>query len=370
MPLDLACPRPRRGRGTGRPGPRGSRRGTATWRTTMPAPWSRSPGPRPAPPAPCPPPIRSALSRPAADTNRAQAPCGARYGEADAPAHRPRHQLLEDRDPLDLRARLRADASTTRRRPASDEFTLEDVQELHSTSRLHMLPPFRWRLAEVPLKLDDPYWIEAPEFDLDFHLREIALAPPGRRPSARRAGRADRGAPARPLAAAVGAVRDPRAARAGTWACLTKMHHAAIDGVSGAEIMGIAARHHAAAARGGAAADRTGSPRARPAIVEMLARGVASAGDDAAADPAHCAAHAAEPRRRAGHGQRAGRRHALARSRADRAARRGGDGELLERPEADGAAHVAERDDLAAPALRLRLGLRSPTSRRSRTPSD
>ena len=42
-----------------------------------------------------------------------------------------------------------------------------------------MLPPFRWRLAEVPLKLDDPYWIESPEFDIDFHVREIALAPPG-----------------------------------------------------------------------------------------------------------------------------------------------------------------------------------------------
>ena len=66
------------------------------------------------------------------------------------------------------------DPSTT----ATGELTLEDMKQLLS-SRLHMLPPFRWRLAEVPFKLDDPYWIEAPEFDIDFHLREIALAPPG-----------------------------------------------------------------------------------------------------------------------------------------------------------------------------------------------
>ena len=29
-------------------------------------------------------------------------------------------------------------------------------------SRLHLVPPFRWRLAEVPFGLDHPYWIEDP----------------------------------------------------------------------------------------------------------------------------------------------------------------------------------------------------------------
>ena len=45
--------------------------------------------------------------------------------------------------------------------------------------RLPLLPPFRWRLAEVPLGLDYPYWVDDPEFDLDFHVRELALPPPG-----------------------------------------------------------------------------------------------------------------------------------------------------------------------------------------------
>src|SRR3954447_9270571 len=45
--------------------------------------------------------------------------------------------------------------------------------------RLPLLPPFRWKLAQVPLGLDYPYWIDDEEFDLDFHVREIALPKPG-----------------------------------------------------------------------------------------------------------------------------------------------------------------------------------------------
>src|SRR3954465_6808109 len=45
--------------------------------------------------------------------------------------------------------------------------------------RLHLLPPLRWRLVEVPLGLDLPYWTEDPDFDLDFHVRETAVPPAG-----------------------------------------------------------------------------------------------------------------------------------------------------------------------------------------------
>src|SRR4029078_10159708 len=44
--------------------------------------------------------------------------------------------------------------------------------------RLHLPPPLRWRLVEVPLGLDLPYWTDDPDFDLDFHVREAALPPP------------------------------------------------------------------------------------------------------------------------------------------------------------------------------------------------
>ena len=45
--------------------------------------------------------------------------------------------------------------------------------------RLGLLAPFRRRLVEVPLGLDLPYWIEDPDFDLDFHVRHHAVPAPG-----------------------------------------------------------------------------------------------------------------------------------------------------------------------------------------------
>ncbi|HXZ85458.1 MAG TPA: wax ester/triacylglycerol synthase domain-containing protein, partial [Myxococcota bacterium] len=68
--------------------------------------------------------------------------------------------------------------------------TLYDPREAHEGSlykalrhslpeRLHLLPPFRRRIVEVPFGLDHPYWVEDPNFDLDFHLRHIAVPPPG-----------------------------------------------------------------------------------------------------------------------------------------------------------------------------------------------
>jgi diacylglycerol O-acyltransferase len=63
--------------------------------------------------------------------------------------------------------------------PESGEaLTLDRLTELVE-SRLHLVPPFRRRLAEVPLGLDQPYWIEDPDFDIEFHVRELALPAPG-----------------------------------------------------------------------------------------------------------------------------------------------------------------------------------------------
>ncbi|HEX9994683.1 MAG TPA: wax ester/triacylglycerol synthase domain-containing protein, partial [Acidimicrobiales bacterium] len=45
--------------------------------------------------------------------------------------------------------------------------------------RLHLMEVYRRKLVEVPFGLDLPYWVEDPDLDLDFHLREIALPPPG-----------------------------------------------------------------------------------------------------------------------------------------------------------------------------------------------
>src|SRR3954447_19627301 len=104
--------------------------------------------------------------------------------------------------------------------------------------RLPLLPPLRWRLAEVPLGLDYPYWVDDGDFDLGYHVRELALATPGgdgqlAEQVARIISRPlDR---ARPL----WEVYVIEGLESGCIAVLTKIHHAVIDGLSGAEIMGL-----------------------------------------------------------------------------------------------------------------------------------
>ncbi len=125
------------------------------------------------------------------------------------------------------------DPSTT----PSGDLTLPDVSRLMS-ERLPLLPPLRWRLAEVPFGLDYPYWLDDPDFDLDFHVRELALPPGGAKEKlaeqvARITSRPlDRSRPLWELYLIHG-LED------GQKAILTKIHHAVIDGLSGAEIMGV-----------------------------------------------------------------------------------------------------------------------------------
>lgn len=104
--------------------------------------------------------------------------------------------------------------------------------------RLHMLPPFRWRLAEVPFGLDHPYWIEDPDFDLDFHIRETAVPPPG---SDRKLAELVARIVARPLDRAhpLWELYVIHGLDGGRVALLTKVHHAVVDGVSGAEILSV-----------------------------------------------------------------------------------------------------------------------------------
>ena len=100
------------------------------------------------------------------------------------------------------------------------------------------LEPMRRRLVEVPFQLDHPYWIDDPDFDLNFHVRHLGLAPPGGADQlaeqvARIVGRRmDR---SRPLweAYVIEGLAD------GRWAMLTKTHHATIDGASGVLLLNL-----------------------------------------------------------------------------------------------------------------------------------
>jgi WS/DGAT/MGAT family acyltransferase len=114
---------------------------------------------------------------------------------------------------------------------------LADVQNMIA-ERLSLLPPFRWRLKPVPLGLDYPYWIDDPDFDLEYHVRELALAPP---PTDEKLAEQVARIFSRPLdrARPLWEVYLIHGLAGGQVAVLTKIHHAVIDGMSGAEIMGV-----------------------------------------------------------------------------------------------------------------------------------
>ena len=144
------------------------------------------------------------------------------------------------------------------------------VREL-VTQRLHLLPPLRWRLTGVPFGLDHPYWVDEGIFDVDDHVHDVALPSPGdQRQLAEQvaqliASHLDR---ARPLweMYVIHGLHD------GAVAVLTKMHHAAVDGVSGAEVMRVLLDDTAAGRELEPAPD---VPAERfPSGVEMLGRGV------------------------------------------------------------------------------------------------
>jgi WS/DGAT/MGAT family acyltransferase len=113
-------------------------------------------------------------------------------------------------------------------------FSFEKVRALIE-NRLPLLPPFRRRLVEVPFGLHHPLWIEDPDFDIDYHVRLAALAAPGgdhelaEFAASVMAKPLDRSRPLWEMYVVEGLEH-------GYIATVTKTHHAAIDGVSGAEL--------------------------------------------------------------------------------------------------------------------------------------
>jgi diacylglycerol O-acyltransferase / wax synthase len=113
--------------------------------------------------------------------------------------------------------------------------TLDDLMAL-MRRRIPLIRQFRWRLAEVPLGLDHPYWIEDPDFDLEYHVREIALPEPGDdRQLADQVARLHQ----RPLdrARPLWEMYLVQGLRGGRIALYAKVHHALIDGVAAAQIV-------------------------------------------------------------------------------------------------------------------------------------
>jgi WS/DGAT/MGAT family acyltransferase len=141
--------------------------------------------------------------------------------------------------------------------------------------RIHLVPPYTRKLAEVPFRLDHPYWVEDPAFDVAFHVRESQVEPPGRSDAvAAHVARIlstplDRERPLWELHLIHGLEH----AKVGL---LHKFHHALADGISGVEIMAVFVDSNS----DGEAPSRPRKSQSAPeppGRLEMLARGLTSA---------------------------------------------------------------------------------------------
>jgi WS/DGAT/MGAT family acyltransferase len=101
--------------------------------------------------------------------------------------------------------------------------------------RLPLVPSYRRKLRTVPFRLGPPVWVDDPDFDLRYHIRQTALPAPGSDEQLRNliarvmAQRLDRDFPLWEYWLVEGLSE-------GRWALISKVHHCMVDGVSGTDM--------------------------------------------------------------------------------------------------------------------------------------
>ena len=143
--------------------------------------------------------------------------------------------------------------------------------------RLNKQPLFRTRLVEVPGGLDRPYWVKDANFDVEFHLRHIALPEPGdwRQLCIQVARLHSRPLDmSRPLweAYIIEGLDNIPNLPSNCFAIYTKMHHALVDGAGGSSFMALL---HDLVANPGPDAEEANEPRlvdTEPSVTELLTK--------------------------------------------------------------------------------------------------
>lgn len=141
--------------------------------------------------------------------------------------------------------------------------------------RLPLARSFRERVVRVPFDLDHPYWVRDASFDLEFHVRHIALPQPRDwRQLCIQVARLH----ARPLdlsrplweMTVIEGLDNVRGLPRGAFAIVSKIHHAAVDGVSGAEITHVI--HDLSPTDAAVPAPDDWQPDREPSVPELLIR--------------------------------------------------------------------------------------------------
>jgi diacylglycerol O-acyltransferase / wax synthase len=143
-------------------------------------------------------------------------------------------------------------------------------------ARLHLAPTFRRRLTDLPGGLHMPYWVDDPNFDLEYHVRHIALPQPGDWRQlciqiARIHGRQlDLRRPPWEMTVVEGLNSIPGVPK-GSFAISIKLHHCVVDGMESVELM--AAMHDLAHdSPRPAPPEKPWNPGRLPSTVDLVSR--------------------------------------------------------------------------------------------------
>ncbi|BDB42716.1 WS/DGAT/MGAT family O-acyltransferase [Mycobacterium kiyosense] len=148
-------------------------------------------------------------------------------------------------------------------------------------ARLHLAEVFRRRLTELPGGLHRPYWVDDPDFDLEYHVRHIGLPQPGDwrqlciQVARLHARQVDLRRPPWEITVIEGLNAVPGVPK-GSFAMALKLHHCAVDGIASVQM--IAALHDLAAdGPRPPGPDHPWQPAPLPSSSELLARTAANA---------------------------------------------------------------------------------------------
>jgi hypothetical protein len=169
--------------------------------------------------------------------------------------------------------------------------------------RLPLVPLYRKKLRTTPFRLGPPVWVDDPDFDLRYHVRQTALPAPGGDQQLSRlmarvmTQRLDRDYPLWEYWLVEGLDQ-------GRWALISKVHHCMVDGVSGTTLRtGISIFTYCGNVTFGITGDYATTPD-----IEVLARGIADGVAELVAAAEHRAQeHRAQEQRASGLRSRAGR---------------------------------------------------------------
>lgn len=178
--------------------------------------------------------------------------------------------------PLQIQLLLIYDPSTAPGGKVTFKGILEELD-----ARMHLADVFRRRLTELPGGMPMPYWVDDPNFDLEYHVRHVGLPQPGDwrqlciQIARLHARQVDLRRPPWEITVIEG-LNAVDGVPKGSFAMALKLHHCAVDGMASVQM--IAALHDLAAdSPRPAGPDGPWQPDPLPSTAELLSRATINA---------------------------------------------------------------------------------------------